>query len=130
MSGGSVPGGSCAGDLRDALGDELARAVVVGVGLELDRDLRDAELRVRADAAHVRQPGERDLERDGDARSRAPRRPSPAFCTMTLNTGADRSGNTSRGRSCSQTPPSAGARQRPAATVSSGAWNDVANDAR
>ena len=55
-----------ADDLRDALGDELSRAVVVGVRLELDRDLRDAELRVRAHAAHVGQARQRDLERNGD----------------------------------------------------------------
>ena len=53
-------------DLRDALGDELSRAVVVGARLELDRDLRDAELRVRSHAAHVRQSGERDFERNRD----------------------------------------------------------------
>ena len=56
------------GDLRHSLGDELPRAVVVGVGLELDRDLRHAELRVRTHAAHVRQPCEGDLERNRDRR--------------------------------------------------------------
>ena len=61
-------GRKLAGDLRDPLGDELPRAVVVGARLELDRDLRDAELRVRSHPPHVRQPGERDLERNGDRR--------------------------------------------------------------
>ena len=68
MSGGSVPGGSCSRRLRHALGDELARAVVVGVRLELDRHLRDAELRARPHAPNVRQPGKRDLERNRDGR--------------------------------------------------------------
>ena len=68
ISGGSVPGGKLPADLRHALGDELPGAVVVGVGLELDRDLGDAELGVRADAPHVRQTRERHLERNGDGR--------------------------------------------------------------
>ena len=52
--------------LTDALGDELPRAVVVGVGLELDRHLADAELRRRANAPDVWKPGERRLQRNGD----------------------------------------------------------------
>jgi hypothetical protein len=39
--------------LGHSLRDELTRPVVVGVGLELDRDLRDTELTARADPAHV-----------------------------------------------------------------------------
>ena len=54
--------------LTDSLGDELAGAVVVGVRLELDRHLHDAELRVRPDASDVRQTGQRDFERNRDAR--------------------------------------------------------------
>ena len=61
------PGRHLRRGLRDALGHELARAVVVGLGVELDRDLRHAELRGGPDAPHVRQPAERDLHRDGDA---------------------------------------------------------------
>jgi hypothetical protein len=53
-------------NLRHALGHELARAVVVGVGLELDRHLRDAELVRRAHAARLRKTCERALERDRD----------------------------------------------------------------
>ena len=56
------------GGLTDALRDELPGAVVVGVRLEFDRHLHDAELRVRPDASHVRQTGQRDFERNRDAR--------------------------------------------------------------
>ena len=63
--------------LRDALGDELSRAVVVGVGLELDRDLRDAELR-RSSGRGARPAARRArLRAEWRWRSRAPRRPSP-----------------------------------------------------
>ena len=54
--------------LGDALGDELAGTVVVGVGLELDRDLADAELRARPDAPHLGQAGEADFHGHRDAR--------------------------------------------------------------
>jgi hypothetical protein len=54
------------GHLRHALGHELARPVVVGVGLELHGHLRDAQLRIRPDAAHIRQAGQFDLQRDGE----------------------------------------------------------------
>jgi hypothetical protein len=43
-----------AGGLRDALSDELPRAVVISAGIEFNRDLRDTKLRRRSDAAHVR----------------------------------------------------------------------------
>ncbi len=54
-------------DLIDPLGDELARAVIVGVGLEFDRHLTDAELRHRPDSTDIRQSGKRRFERNGDA---------------------------------------------------------------
>ena len=54
--------------LRDSLGHELPRPVVVGIRLELDRDLRHTQLRIRANAAHVGETGELDLERNGDGR--------------------------------------------------------------
>ena len=53
--------------LVDPLGDELAREVVVGVRLELDADQRHAGLGARADAAHLGQARQRDLQRDRHA---------------------------------------------------------------
>ena len=49
-----------------AFGDELARAVDVGVVFELQRDLREAELRDRAHLFDPRQAGEFELERLGN----------------------------------------------------------------
>ena len=62
------PGWQLPGHLPDPLGDELSRAVVVGARLEFDGDLRHPELRVRSHAPHVRQPGQRNLERNRDGR--------------------------------------------------------------
>ena len=56
-----------AGDLVDPLADELAGAVVVGVGLELDAHLRHAGLGGGADAPHLGQAGQRHLQGDRDA---------------------------------------------------------------
>ena len=113
MSGGSVPAGSCR-RLGDALGDELPRAVVVGVGLELDRDLGHAELGVRAHAAHVGQPGERDLERNGDGGLQL----LGAHRRVLRDDVEDRRrqvGEDVARQSCSQNAPIDGARPRPAA---------------
>ena len=66
MSGGSVPTGSCPLDLCDPLGHELAGAVIVGVWLELDRDLGHAELGVGSNATHVGQTCEGDFKGNGD----------------------------------------------------------------
>ena len=46
-----------------ALGHELARAVDVGAVLELDRHLREAELRQRTHLLHARQAGELNFDR-------------------------------------------------------------------
>ena len=70
------PLGKLTRDLRDAFRHELTRAVVVGVRLEFDGDLRDAELRVRPHAPHVGQTCERDLESEWRWPSRALQRPS------------------------------------------------------
>ena len=61
-------GGKLPGDLRDPLGDELPRAVVVGVRVELDRDLCDTQLGIRSHPANVGQPCERHFERNRDRR--------------------------------------------------------------
>ncbi len=61
-------GGKLTRDLSDSLGHELPGAIVVSVRLELDRDLRHTELRVRTHTPHVRQPCERDLEGNRDSR--------------------------------------------------------------
>ena len=105
----------------DALGDELARAVVVGVGLELDRDLRDAEL-AASSGCGARRAGRRAPPRAG---SRSPvsssSAPIAAFCTITLKTGAERSGKTSRAqlrkRRRRRAPRAASDEQRPRAAA-------------
>jgi hypothetical protein len=54
--------------LAHTLGNELPRAIVVGLGLEFDRHLRDAQLRVGTNPLRVRQPRERCLHRNRDTR--------------------------------------------------------------
>ena len=93
------------GHLRDPLGDELARAVVVGVGLELDRhlDRRRAETATGCGECPAVRPSAASSGMAMPVSSSSA--PMAAFCTMTLNTGADRSGKTSRRRRESHRPP-------------------------
>ena len=89
-SGAPVPGRQL--DLREPLGDELARARIVGVGLELDRDLRRRPSSMPTGRA-ARPAGPASAVSIGIAtRVSSSSAPIAGFCTITLKTGADEIG--------------------------------------